>query len=192
VITLSALIHWWHDLWPSAILGGVFLIYVLVLGWSSRRGYVRFQAVSATNSLLETGSPPPPLRKEEMVPMRASGWFSVEGQTQYYVDVEADFETVGTREHIVLGRVHPSRFLWLGQRPKHELGWWYIFFLPAMIRQMRLGHLHFGPHPHLAIQVIYAPDEDSQQSVYFTFGDSVALRRIWDDLLLDAPPEALA
>jgi hypothetical protein len=127
------------------------------------------------------------LRTEELIATRASGWFSVEGKDQYYVDIEADFETVGTREHIILGRVHPSRFLLLGRWPMDEQGWWYIFFRPDTIRELSVGHLCHGPRPRLALRVSYALDEEKQEDIFLTFDNASALRRVWDDLLQDAP-----
>jgi hypothetical protein len=191
---LWLLLRWRTLSWPVALLVFVFLAYVLVLFWAERKRYVRFVSVTGSESIefpgqdAEVNDPPPPLRIQETVPVRASGWFTVEGASQYYVDVEADFETVGTREHIVLGRVHPSRFLLFGQWPRAEMGWWYVFFEPRMIREMRLGYLHFGARPHLALRVVYAPDEETRQSVYLVFEETMALRRVWDDLLLDTPP----
>jgi len=87
---------------------------------------------------------PAPLRAEELVPVRVSGWCTVEGQDQYYMDLDAQFETVETREHIVLARVLPSQFLLVGRWSGSELGWWYIFFHPATIRRLDAGQLSFG------------------------------------------------
>jgi signal peptidase I len=197
VVTILWMLLRWRTLsWPVVLLALVFLAYVLVLFWAGRQRYVRFvsltdgEVVKFEGQGAEVDDPPVPLSIQEMVPVRASGWFTVEGERQFYVDVEADFETVGTREHIVLGRVHPSRFLLFGQWPKSEMGWWYVFFEPRMIREMRLGHLHFGIRPHLALRVVYTPDEEIRQSVYLVFEETLALRRVWDDLLLDAPPAA--
>jgi hypothetical protein len=68
------------------------------------------------------------------------------------------------------------------------MGWWYIFFQPDMIQDMRLGHLHFGTQPKLALRIIYMPNGDTEEAAYLTFDDDVVLRRVWDDLLRDAPP----
>jgi hypothetical protein len=174
-------------LWLAPLFGMLFLGYVVLSTWARRRGYVEFRAGSPTDELLDEANPDIPLRPEEWVPVRASGWFTVEGKNQYYMDLEAGFETVETREHIVLGRVRPSRLLWLGRWPAYELGWWYIFFQPAMIEAMTVGHLHFGSRPRLALQVAYAPNEDTLQTIYLTFDDASTLRRVWDDLLRDAP-----
>ena len=191
VVMLYQLIRWRSLSWQVILMGGLLLIYGLVLVWASRQGYVRFAALQEVGNPLETEPPGPPLGVDEMVPTWASGWFSVEGETQYFLDVEADFETVGTREHIVLGRVHPSRFLLFGQWPGYELGWWYIFFQPAMLQELSLGHLHFGVRPQLAMRLVYAPDAETQETAYLAFDDMTALRRVRDDLLLDAPADAV-
>ena len=184
---IGALIYWWPQPWPVVLLGVLFLGYLAVLRWASWRGYVHFEAATPAAARLHNPSASPPLRPEELVPVRASGWFTVEGKNQYYMDLEADYESVATREHIVLGRVHPSRFLVLGQWPVHELGWWYIFFRPATIRRIEAGTVHFGSESRHGLQVVYAPDEETEQTVYLTCNDVEGLRRIWTDLLLDAP-----
>lgn len=173
-------------------LGALFLAYLALMIWTDRQGYVRFHALADAQSMLHDVAPAPSLAPQEKVPLRASGWFTVEGADQYLVDVEADFETTGIREHIVLGRIQPSRFLLFGHWPKHEVGWWYIFFKPAMIRRMRLGHLYFGSRLRPALQVRYISDAEKERLVHFTFDDPSALRRVWDDLLRDVPPEAAA
>lgn len=188
---VAILIRWWWAPWPAILIGAFLIFYLFILVWAERRRYVAFVSVSDVRSFLTPEADGPPLRAEELIPVRASGWFTVEGKNQYYMDVEADFETVGTREHIVLGRIHPSRFLWLGHWPEWELGWWYIFFLPTMIRKLAVGYLYFGPQPRLSIQVVYAPDEETVETVYLTFADRASLRRVWEDLQRDAPPVAL-
>jgi hypothetical protein len=186
---VGALIRWWLHPWPAVLLGVLFLAYVAVLGWAARRRYVHFEAMPNAEMLLEHTLSAAPLRTEELVPLRASGWFTVERRRQYYMDLEADFETVGTREHIILARVYPSRFLRLGWWPSEELGWWYIFFGPATIRELEVGHLCFGRRPHQALRIVYAPDAETTEIIYLTSEDASALRRVWEDLLLDAPPD---
>jgi hypothetical protein len=128
------------------------------------------------------------LRTEELVPIRASGLFAVEGKNRYFVDLEADFETVDSREHIVLARVLPSRFLLLGQWPGDELGWWYIFFQPAMIRQLAAGAVHFGGGGRPALALLYSPDGETEETIYLTFDDRAAMGRVWQDLVRDGFP----
>ena len=192
VVTIAwVFLLWRAHPWPALIPAALLLAYILLLAWARRKGYVRFKPISDQGRPLGDSPSARSLGTQELVPIRVSGWFTVEGQEQYYVDLEANFETVETREHIVLGRVHPSRFLVVGKWPKHETGWWYIFFQPAMIRGLHLGDLHHGFRPCQALRVTYAPDGDLQ-TVYFASDDTPTLRRVWDDLALDAPPGGIA
>jgi hypothetical protein len=184
---LAVVIIWWPRFWLATPFGLLWLSYLALLGWAARRKYVLFEPLPHAEILPQAHSLPA-LRAEELVPVRATGSFTVEGKNQYYVDVEADFETVQTREHIVLGRVHPSRFLLVGSWPEWELGWWYIFFQPEMIQEMSLGQLWAGRGVHLALRVLYTSDEQSLQTIYLACDDRDAMRRIWDDLSRDAPP----
>jgi hypothetical protein len=188
VAGLGALIRGWPRSWPAMLLGGLLLGYLLFLAWAARRRFVRFEGARGVPSRFQDDPPASPLRKEERVPVRASGWFTVEGMTQYYVDLEAEFETVGTREHIILARLYASRFLLLGNWPEHELGWWYTFFQPAMIQGLSAGRLHFGPQARPALRVVYGHEEEKPQTLYLAFDEASALRRVWDDLARDAPP----
>jgi hypothetical protein len=184
---VAALFRYWPHFWLTVLLGLLFLGHAALLTWAARQRHVHFEAAPILEVLAHDAGDA--LAKEELVPVRASGWFTVEGKDQFFMDIEADFETVGTREHIILGRVYPSRFLLLGRWPKYEQGWWYVFFQPDMIREMKVGYLHFGSRPHGAIRVVYAPDEETKQTIYLSSEDAAALRRVLDDLRLDAPAD---
>ena len=188
VVAGWSLYRWWPFAWQAALLAGLFLGYVFVLAWAARSGYVRFTPgpkPGGSSGPERTPSELPPLRPEELVPVRASGWFTVEGLEQYFVDVEAGTETVETREHIVMGLIRPTRFLLLGRWPNRDTGWWYIFFTPSTIQEIRTGQLTTGVRSRPALRIVYAPDADRVQTIYLAFDDPVALRRVWDDLLLD-------
>jgi hypothetical protein len=178
-----SLYRWWPFGWQVVLLVGLFAGYVLVLAWAARSGYVRFRPGPEPHMPTQ---PAPPLRPEELVPVRASGWFTVEGQDQYFVDVEAGVETMETREHIVMGQIRPTRFLLLGRWPKRDTGWWYMFFRPATIREVGAGRLTFGARSRPALRIVHAPGADTVQTIYLAFDDAVALRRVWEDLVLDA------
>ena len=171
--------------WPlAAAFGVLFLAYSGILYWARRQRYVHFRPEALLND------PPPPagLDMAGLIPIRAGGWFTVEGKRQYYVNLDADYQTVPSREHIVLGRVYPSRFLLLGRWLEQEIGWWYIFFEPAMIRKVQVGHLHFGARPRLAVQLTYGPDVKTLETIYLTFDNLTTLEQVWADLTVDAPP----
>jgi hypothetical protein len=174
--------------WDIILMAVLFSIYVAILLWAGRKGHVHFQALASAANLLRQAPAKPPLQPEERVPVRAGGSFTVKGQDHYYVDLEADYESVRSREHIVLARARASHFLLLGSWPDYELGWWYIFFQPAMLCQIRSGYLHFGPRPQLALEIVYTPDQETRHTVYLA-SDAILLRRIWEDLMQDAPPE---
>ena len=178
-----ALFRWWPFAWQAALVIALFAGYVLVMVWAARSGYVHF----AEHPLLEGTAGLPPLRPEELAPVRASGWFTVMDQEQYFVDVEAEFETVATREHIVMGQIAPSRFLLVGRWPGRDTGWWYIFFEPATIRGVQVGHLTAGLRSRPALRIETAPDADTRRAIYLAFEDRESLRRVWDDLGVDAP-----
>jgi hypothetical protein len=182
------LIHGWPSLWQASPLALLLLIYVALLVWASRQRYVHFEPAANGQTLIPSAPPDPPLHCEERIPIRASGWFEVHGKRQYFVDIEADFETVETREHIVLGRVHASRFLWLGWWPVDEIGWWYIFFQPAMIEEVHVGHFGFGTRPRQALRVVYSPEKEVRETVILAFEDAKAMQCVWHDLLKDAQP----
>ena len=192
-LAVAAARHWWPNLGPAGGILLAWLAYLAFLALAARGRYVHFRLRPGAAALLQKEDPAPPLGKLEMVPARVSGWFAVEGQGQYYVDLDADFETTGSREHIVLARVHPSRFLLVGRWPGHELGWWYIFVRPSAIRSLGLGHLHFGLRPRLALRVDYMLKKERKErieSVFMTFPDAATLRRVWEDLVRDVPPSA--
>ena len=90
------------------------------------------------------------------------------------------------RTRLVLAQVYPSRFLLLGEWPSLDLGWWYMFFQPATIREIDMGYLHFGAQPRPALRLSYSPDGEKLETIYLASEDVVKLRRIWDDLLQDA------
>jgi hypothetical protein len=190
VAIVGSLFVAWLRPWAAVLLGLLYLIYLLFLSWASRREYVHYESLDSVDALGPDVANEPALRPEELVPVRASGWFSVEGRDRFYMDLEADFETVATREHILLGRVHPSQFLLLGRWPVDELGWWYVFFRPSMVTGMDLGHLFFGPEAQQVLRITYAEDAKTEQTLYLAFDTDAALRRVWADIIEDAPPKA--
>ena len=181
-VVVVAAIWSWPNPWPIVIVGGALVAYVAILAWSARLGFVRFRPGLDPQDPFFEITPVPTPGDLERLPVRASGSFSVEGEEQYFVDLDADFQTAATQEHMILARVHPSRFLLLGRWPKFELGWWYIFIQPDMIQAVSLGTLHHGPQARLAVRISYAPEEKTRETAYLTAADPPVLRRIWDDL----------
>jgi hypothetical protein len=180
--TVAAVFRFWPSFGPALLLGALLVAYVAFLSWAKRMGYVYYRVLSNPDVLLSDANPRRPLRPEELVPVQASGWFTVEGEDQYLVEIEADLKITGMGEWIIMGRVHPSRFLLLGRLPGYELGWWYMFFFPGMVQEMSVGHMHFGRHSRLALRVVHESDEEPRQTIYLTSDEAWVLHLVRDDL----------
>lgn len=129
-----------------------------------------------------------PLKPEEKVPARATGVFEVSGMTHYLADARAWFETVETREHIVIVWNPLSRFLLFAKTPKHLAGMWYAFFQPSHIRAVETGHMAFGSRVRPALRIAYESDEaKTRAQLYLAFDSEADLATVLDDLRQDAP-----
>jgi hypothetical protein len=155
------------------------LILVLVTLLAKRQGFIVFRRREPSLS-----PNPPELTPDEKVAVRATGLFEVRAERHYFVEVTADFATMETREHIVMGRMLDVRFL-VGT-PKTDAGWWYIFFKPHTIRKIEVGKVHFGLRAHSAIKVKYEAKEGRIEPVYLSFDDLLQMQRVLEDLRRDA------
>jgi len=162
------------------------LILVLIPLLAKRQGFIVFRG-----SQLASSPNPPELAPDEKVAIRATGLFEVRGERRYFAEVIADFATMETREHIVMGRMLASRFL-LGV-PKDDVGWWYIFFKPHTIREIEVGQVHFGLRARPAIKLGYKTEEGKVEPVYLSFDDPLQMQRVLEDLHRDTrvKPESM-
>jgi hypothetical protein len=121
------------------------------------------------------------------VRVRATGYFEVSGMRRYFVETPAEYTTFETREHCVMTRVPLSRFLLLARSSPVEVGWWYTFFQPAMIRAMQKGWLYFGlrPRPAVCLQIAL-PDNSREETLHLSFDDEAARGLVLADLRRDA------
>ncbi|MGB9593040.1 MAG: hypothetical protein ACPL7R_02740, partial [Anaerolineae bacterium] len=148
----------------------------------ARNGYVVFRPAAARPDVIGR-----PLRPEEKVPARATGVFGVSGMTHYLADARAWFETVETREHIVIVWNPLSRFLLFAKTPKHLAGMWYAFFQPSHIRALEPGQMSFGGRVRPALRIAYQPeDAKARAHLYLAFDNEENLAAVLDDLLRDA------
>jgi len=164
------------------------LTLVLVTLLAKRQGFIVFRGRQLSSS-----PNPPELAPDEKVAVRATGQFEVRGERRYFVEVIADFATMETREHIVMGRMLAPRFL-VGA-PKGDAGWWYIFFKPHTIREIEVGQVHFGLRDRPAIKLGYSTKERKAEPVYLSFDDPFQMQRVLEDLRRDAnlvtrPPQS--
>jgi len=165
--------------------------------WAGRQRYVRFverghspgatpgPGEEGTNREADQGlSTLPAMGK---VHAHATGYFEVSGMRRYFVETPADYTTFETREHCVMTRVPRSRFLLLAKSSPVEVGWWYTFFQPAMIRAMQRGWLYFGLHPRPAVRLqITLPGNSREETLHLSFDDEAARGMVLADLQQDA------
>jgi hypothetical protein len=154
-------------------------ITLVMVWWAGRQRYVRFVAQSHS-SLPE--SPLPPMSKTRV---RATGFFEVSGMQRYCVETPADYTTFETREHCVMTQLSFTRFLLLSASNQDEVGWWYTFFQPWMIRSVTGGLLYFGLRPRLALQLQITADNESEV-LYLSFDDEATRTMVLADLQHDA------
>jgi hypothetical protein len=163
----------------AALITVLCLALVLITLLAKRKGFIIFRKRE-----LSPSPNPPELAPDEKVPVRATGLFEVRDKQRYFVEVTADFATMETREHIVMGRMLYVRFL-VGT-PRQDAGWWYIFFKPHMIRGIEVGEIHFGLRARPAIKVRYRTEEGKVELVYLSFNDPSQMQRVLEDLRRDA------
>lgn len=163
------------------------LIMVLYLSqwWANSRLYVLFEAAESAN---ESGSPTV-LGPRDKVLLRASGVFAVEGEEKRFTDLLAYYRTFETREHAVMARQTPTRFLGLGRSRPEVLGMWYIFFIPENLNAVTPGRLYFGSTPHPALRLDYVrltpKDKTKDSIVYLSFETARSMQQVLADILLD-------
>ena len=157
------------------------LILVLVTLLAKQQGFIIFR--QGGGALLSSPDCPE-LAPDEKATVRATGLFEVRGEQRYFVEATADFATMETREHIVMARILNARFL-VGA-PKDDVGWWYIFFKPLMIREIEVGEVCFGLRARPAIKLGYKTDEGKVEPVYLSFDEPLQMQRVLEDLCRDA------
>jgi len=128
------------------------------------------------------------------VPCRASGWFEVSDKRKNLLTEEAWYSFVRTQEHIVAAHVTRTRFLLLAQSMRRDIGWWYVFFMPEWVCEVRRGYqaCAFRQQPALRIRYVRSSEgkPDRVEELYLAFPDPTAARRIAADLRQSVPPGA--
>jgi hypothetical protein len=105
---------------------------------------------------------------------------------RYLVEAPANYTTFETREHCVMTKVPRTRLFLLGKSREDEVGWWYTFFQPNMIRSVKSGWLHFGlrPRPTLRLEIVRLDGPDDE-TLYLSFDDEATLSLVLADLQYD-------
>ena len=158
------------------------LILLLAVALGRRNNYIVFRAAEPRPL-----SPARPLKPEEKIPARATGFFEVGGMRQYFAHVQAWFETVETREHIAIARNPVSCFLLIATTREHEGGMWYAFFRPEHVRSVETGLACFGWRVSPALRIAFqAESRKAEENLYLAFENQENLAVVLNDLHLDA------
>lgn len=177
-------------------------VVVLMLGMVLRRlaqgrDYVHFVAEAPMAAETLT-----PLAALEHVPVYATGRFEVNDEARRFSALPAEYTSFAVREHAILARVRPTRFLFIGRWPEEQIGMWYIFFRPDAIRAVQPGHLAFGrrTRPALRVEIEVIKKAENGQSlrsaaknrvyndvVYLAFDSAHDCQRVGSNLVADAP-----
>jgi hypothetical protein len=182
-------------------------IILAAVWWAGHRRYMRFAESPPYASRREPARPPEeerpkrdahhqpasPLPTDSSLPamarlrVRATGLFEVSGMRRYFVETPANYTTFETCEHCVMTQIPLTRFLLVGKSNEHEVGWWYTFFQPWMIRSVACGMLYFGLHQRPALRLEIVPAEDARgETLYLSFDDEAACSLVRADLTHDS------
>ena len=128
------------------------VVLVLLRSVASRRFYLVFAPESEPARRRPDAAM---MNPADMLKLRATGRFEVEGRSQDFTELLAYFRSFETREHAVMAICPPASFLGIGSWPAHEIGMWYMFFKHKEILRIDPGELEFGSslRPALQIQV---------------------------------------
>jgi hypothetical protein len=159
--------------------------------WAGRQNFVRFEehAALATGGINQGtdrhwDEPRPPSTSNSHV--CATGHFEVSGMRRYFVETPANYTTFETGEHCVMTQVPSTRFLLVGKSPEDEVGWWYTFFQPDMIRAVASGWLYFGLRPRPALRLEIAKSDGAEnERLHLSFDDEATRSLILADLQAD-------
>lgn len=173
--------------------------------WASRQRYVRFEEfnhaapaplreIEEVGPRKDTPAGATPLPAMSKIQVHATGFFEVSGMRRYFVETPASYTTFESREHCLMTQVPLTRLLLMGKSHEDEVGWWYTFFQPEMIRSIKPGWLYFGlwPRPALYLEIANS-EETGAESLHLSFEDEATCALVMADLQFDAqaiPPSA--
>jgi hypothetical protein len=177
LVTLGQKEWSWGMALLTLALGGFALVII-----AGRKGYLLFLPDSNTHL-----SPPyPVLEPDTELLIRASGHFAIRDQVCYLVEHQTILTTSRSREHILMAKLQPGRFLLIGHSRSSEWGWWYQFLKAEAIDQVVLGVVIHGWQPRLALQVRYQihdrGDQEETAETILSFDDQETRALAWAGL----------
>lgn len=164
---------------------GLILIFSLASRYARRRYYIHF-----TPEIHEPPEdPPPPLWPQDKLLHHASGHFEVEGKEADWTRLPAYYRTFETREHAIMARLTPTRFLKLGEFPPQHLGMWYRFIAPENLLEVTPGRIYFGGGEEPGLRLRYRRFTEKgkplEDTCFLHFDSEEDRARVLADLLLD-------
>ena len=182
---LGLLIHVPGRFHVALSLLALMLLLSLLSRYARRRYYVHF--VPETPEPPE--DPPPPLWPHDKLLHHATGHFEVEGKEGNWTRLIAYYRTFETREHAIMARLTPIRFLRIGEFPPHHLGMWYQFVTPENLLDVTPGRIYFGGKEEPALRLRYRRFNEKGKPLedvfYLHFETDEDRARVQSDLLLD-------
>lgn len=176
----------------AGLWAGLALFLLLSQWWAQRHFYVHFMPTSA---------PPPaaadvqPLWPADKLAAIATGEFSVNQRCARLTHLPAYYRTFETREHAIMARCTPTRFL-AAALDARLLSMWYIFITPEALMAVQPGQLYVGWRARPALRLTYgktdARGRQRRQVCFLAFASAAGQQRVHADLLLDAGGPAQA
>ncbi|NUQ39002.1 MAG: hypothetical protein HUU23_14655 [Caldilineales bacterium] len=163
---------------------GLALLLLVSQWWARRRFYVHFLPAPAAHS----AQPPPPLWPEDKLLLAATGAFSVKDRSARLTNLPAYYRTFETREHAIMARCTPTRFL-AAALDARLLSMWYLFLTPQALTAVQPGRLYFGLRPRPALRLAYiaadAKGRPKPAHAYLSFASESDRQQVYADLTLD-------
>jgi hypothetical protein len=181
--------RWWGCSASLLLLLGL----CVTLRHQRRRDFVHFVVDSDMDTAPKAF--PQALAPDRKIAVYATGQFEVEGKKRRFTMIPGFYRTFATREHATICQIRPRRFLGICNCPDEEVGLWYAFFIPAAIREIRLGHLYFDRVQRHALAIRYEQtianprkaDKSKviEQTLYLVVDSQSTIQTILADLYAD-------
>ena len=144
--------------------------------WSVRRQrYTLFEAASVNEGEIE------PLKAEEKIRLRGTGYFEVSGMRRYLFAAPAAFWKTELEDYILMAQVNVVEIPLL-LAPTEERGMWYVFISAIELTEVTPGALFFGLSSLPTLRVVYQAPGRTRASVYLSFERADDLCRILTEI----------
>lgn len=155
ILLLAALLLWLvggaaRGFLALGLVGAAALLLILYW-WYRRRDFAHFEGAHEAAALPQST----PLQPSDKAPVWVTGTLGVERRVKRFYCLPAFYRTFATREHVIIGGCIERRVMGIVNWAEADLGLWYAFLRPEMIRSLRIGTLRHGRHMLAAIEITY-------------------------------------